>query len=150
MALALRLVSVRGRRPRPPVMENHDFSINSPAPVMPQVGTQPSMAPSALSHGDGAPGAGAEDCITSARRLWRAELGSSPRRRPTRRRAFPASLVRADGGELSVGWISCWTWSVGWKARCGRDVLGQRQVFLNAGSRGIFDRCFSTPLHYPH
>jgi hypothetical protein len=29
------------------------------------------MAPSALSHGDGAPGAGAEDCITSARRLWR-------------------------------------------------------------------------------
>ena len=25
-----------------------------------------SMAPSALSHGDGAPGAGAEDCITSA------------------------------------------------------------------------------------
>ena len=32
------------------------------------------MAPSALSHGDGAPGAGAEDCISSpalARRVWR-------------------------------------------------------------------------------
>jgi hypothetical protein len=45
-----------------------------------------SMAPSALSHGDGAPGAGAEDCITRARRLWRAELGSRPRRRRARRR----------------------------------------------------------------
>ena len=52
---------------------------------------------------------GAEDCITSARRLWRAELGSSPRRRPTRRRASPAPLFRADGGRLSIGWISCWT-----------------------------------------
>jgi len=51
-----------------------------------------SLAPSALSHGDGAPGAGAEDCITSARRLWRAELGSSPRPHLTRRRASPASL----------------------------------------------------------
>jgi hypothetical protein len=40
---------------------------------------------SALSHGDGAPGAGAEDYITSARRFWRAKLGSRPRRRPTRR-----------------------------------------------------------------
>ena len=32
------------------------------------------MAPSAVSHGDGAPGAGAEDCISSpalARRVWR-------------------------------------------------------------------------------
>ena len=36
------------------------------------------MAPIALSHGDGAPGAGAEDCITSARRFWRTELGSRP------------------------------------------------------------------------
>ena len=35
---------------------------------------------------------------------------------------------------------------MGWRARCGRDVRGQRQVFLNAGSRGIFGRCFSTPL----
>ena len=33
-----------------------------------------SIAPSALSHVDCTPGAGAEDCITSARRLWRAEL----------------------------------------------------------------------------
>ena len=36
------------------------------------------VAPIALSHGDGAPGAGAEDCITSACRLWRDELGSCP------------------------------------------------------------------------
>jgi hypothetical protein len=50
------------------------------------------MAPIVLSHGDGAPGDGAEDCITRARRLWRAELGSRPRRRPTRRRASPAPL----------------------------------------------------------
>jgi hypothetical protein len=67
------------------------------------------MAPNALSHGDGAPGAGAEDCITSARRFWRVELGSLPRRRPTRRRVFPAPLFRTNGGGLSVGWISCWT-----------------------------------------
>ena len=31
-----------------------------------------------LSHGDGAPGDGSEDCITRARRLWRAELGKPP------------------------------------------------------------------------
>jgi hypothetical protein len=35
------------------------------------------------------------------------------------------------------------------KGRCGRDVRRPRQVFLNTGSRGIFDRCFSTPMHYP-
>jgi hypothetical protein len=63
------------------------------------------MAPIALSHGDGAPGAGAEDCITRARRLWRAELGSSPR--PTRCCASSAPLFCADSGALSVGWISC-------------------------------------------
>ena len=39
-------------------------------------------------------GAGAEDCITSADRLWRTELVSRPRRRPTRRRASPAPLSR--------------------------------------------------------
>jgi hypothetical protein len=64
-------------------------------------------APSALSHGDGALGAGAEDCIASTRRLWRAELGSRPRRRPLRRRASAAPLYRADRGGLSVGLISC-------------------------------------------
>jgi hypothetical protein len=53
-----------------------------------------SIAPSVLSHVDCAPGTGAEDCITSARRLWRAELVSRPRRRPTRGlgRASPAPL----------------------------------------------------------
>jgi hypothetical protein len=50
------------------------------------------LYPSELSHGDCVPGAGAEDCITSARRLWRAPLVSRPRRRPTRRRASPAQL----------------------------------------------------------
>ena len=97
-------------------------------------------------HGDGAPGAGAED-FASARRFWRVEFGRRSRRRPTRRRVFPAPLFLADSVWLSVGWISCWTLSVGWTSMCGRDVRGQRQVFLNAGSRGIFDRCFSTPLH---
>jgi hypothetical protein len=62
------------------------------------------MAPSSLSHGDGAPGAGAEDCITSIRRFWRTELGSSPRCRPTRRHVFPSQLFCIDGGGLSVGW----------------------------------------------
>jgi hypothetical protein len=36
------------------------------------------MAPRSLSHGDGAPGAGAEDCITSINGFWRVTLGSSP------------------------------------------------------------------------
>ena len=67
------------------------------------------MAPSIVSHGDGAPGAGAEDYITITRRRLRAELGSRPRRRPTRRGVFPALLFRADGDGLSVGWISCGT-----------------------------------------
>ena len=90
------------------------------------------MAPSVLSHGDGAPGAGAEDCIPSARRLWRAELGSSPRRRPTRCRAFPAQLGR-------------------WRVVCWVDILLDviSGVFLNAGSRGIFHRCFSNTNALP-
>jgi hypothetical protein len=50
------------------------------------------LYPIALSNVDGAPGAGAEDCITSTRRLWRAELVSCPRRCPTRRRVFAAPL----------------------------------------------------------
>ena len=37
-----------------------------------------SMTPIALSHRDSAPGAGAEDCFTRTRRLWRVELGSPP------------------------------------------------------------------------
>jgi hypothetical protein len=65
-----------------------------------------SMAPIALSHGDGAPGAGVEDCITIAHRLWRAELRIRSSCRQTRRRASPTPLFRVDGGGLSVGWIS--------------------------------------------
>ena len=52
---------------------------------------------------DCAPGAGAEDCITRARRLWRAQLVGRPRRRPTRRRAFPAPF----SAETGTGW-SVW------------------------------------------
>jgi hypothetical protein len=89
-----------------------------------------SVAPSALSHGDGALGAGAEDCITSARRFWRVELGSRPRRRPTRRRASTAPLFRADGGGLSVGWISV-----------GRDLWGGERAA--GGMSEDNDRCFS-------
>jgi hypothetical protein len=37
-----------------------------------------SMAPIALSHGDGAPGVGVEDGIAIARRLWRASSGVAP------------------------------------------------------------------------
>jgi hypothetical protein len=44
-----------------------------------------------LEH-DCAPGAGAENCITSIHRLWRAELVISPHCRPTRRRVFPDQL----------------------------------------------------------
>ena len=46
-----------------------------------------------LSHVDCVPGAGAEDCITSARRLLRGQLVIHPRRRPTRCRASPAPLL---------------------------------------------------------
>ncbi len=38
------------------------------------------------------PLSGAEDCITGVHRLWRAQLVSRPRRRPTRCRASPAPL----------------------------------------------------------
>jgi hypothetical protein len=64
------------------------------------------MTPSALSHGDRAPGDGAPG-LRHQRRFWRVELGGRPRRRPTRRRVFPDQLFHADGGGLSVGWISC-------------------------------------------
>ena len=60
-----------------------------------------SMAPCVLSRGDSAPGVGSKDCITNARRLWRAELGSCPRRRPTRRRASNnADLLVSGFGQI--------------------------------------------------
>ncbi len=67
------------------------------------------MAPSSLSYGDSAPGAGAEDCITSIHRLWWSVLWSSPSRCQTRSRASPAPFLCANSGWLLVGWISCWT-----------------------------------------
>ena len=92
------------------------------------------MAPSTLSHGDGAPGDDAQDCITSARRFWRVELGSRPHRRPSRRRVFTAPLFRADGGGLSVGWISL-------------DVIGGVESAVREGcprtTTGVSQRWFS-------
>ena len=80
-----------------------------------------------MSHGDGAPGAGAEDCITSARGLWRAPLVSRPRRRPTRRRASPAPL----SAQTVAGWSSA-----------GRDRWRVKRAA--GGMSEDHDRCFST------
>ncbi len=49
-------------------------------------------------------------------------IGGHPHRRPPRRRPSPAPFFLADCGGLSVGWISCWTLSVGWRVHCGRGV----------------------------
>jgi hypothetical protein len=57
------------------------------------------MAPSALSHGDGAPSAGAQDCIPSARRFWRVELVS--------RRSWVDILLDVIGGVESALWEGC-------------------------------------------
>ena len=123
-----------------------------------------SMAPSALSHGDGAPGAGAEDCMVrsficscrnkkqepSSRRFWRVELGSLPRRRPTRRRVFPAPLFCADCGGLSIGWISCWT-SSGCGVEsvllegCPRTTTGVSQCWFSGHFRKVFFNTIALP-----
>ena len=111
------------------------------------------MAPIALPHGDGAPGDGAEDYITSARRFWRVELGSLPRRRPTRRRVFPAPLFCADGGGLSIGWISCWT-SSGCgvesvlREGCPRTTTGVSQCWLSGHFRQVFFNTIALPRIY--
>ena len=83
------------------------------------------MAPSALSHGDGAPGAGVEDCITRARRLCRAQLVGLPRRRPTRRRASPAPIST----QTVAGWL---VW-----ADILLDVIG-------GGSSALWEGCLRT------
>jgi hypothetical protein len=83
----------------------------------------------ALSHGDGAPGAGSEDCITRARRLWRAELGSSPRRRPIQVVPLqPRSSAQMAGCQLG-----------GYPA--GRDLWGGKRAA--GGMSEDHDRCFS-------
>jgi hypothetical protein len=89
------------------------------------------MAPSILSHGDGAPGAGAEDCITSARRLWQAELGSRP------------VVVRLDVVPLQSS--SSTTTVVGCQLGgypAGRDWWGGK--IAAGGMSEDHDRCFST------
>jgi hypothetical protein len=119
------------------------------------------MAPIALSHGDGAPGAGAEDCITNTHRFWRVELGSPPRSRPTRcprtttgvsqhwfsgifdrcffnTIALPRIIIDADvWGESSImtGVYQCWcssTLLIGW-GLCDRV----RQVLVCRGRNGL-------------
>ena len=74
-----------------------------------------------------------EDCITSARRLWRAELGSPPRRRPTRRHVFPSQFFPADGGGLSVSRLGGYP--------VGRDWWGGKRPA--GGMSEDHDRCFS-------
>jgi len=59
----------------------------------------------ALSH-DCAPGAGAEDCITRARRLWRAQLVGRPRCRLTRRRDSLAPLSALTRCRASLALLS--------------------------------------------
>ena len=81
---------------------------------------------------DCAPGAGAEDCITRARRLERAPLVSRPRRRPTRRRASPAPL----SAQTVAGWL---VW-----ADILLDVIGGVESALRGGLSEDHDRCFST------
>jgi hypothetical protein len=93
----------------------------------------PTMAPIALSHGDCAPGAGAEDCITNARRLWRVELGGSPRRRPTRCRA---SSLPPRSSALTVAGCRLGGYSVGRDRWVGKRAAG--------GMSEDHDRCFST------
>ena len=80
---------------------------------------------------DCAPGAGAEDCITIARRLWRAELVSRPRRRPTRRRVSPAPLSAPTVVGCRLG-----GYPAGRDRRSGKRAAG--------GMSGDHDRCFST------
>jgi hypothetical protein len=87
-AICVRVFSSLGRRIHGSV-EDTKLSTNKQHTLSVMCTMRCCPLPSAVSHEDGAPGAGAEDCITSARRFWRVELGSRPRRRPTRRRVFP-------------------------------------------------------------
>ncbi len=110
------------------------------------------MAPRALSHGDCALGAGAEDCITSVRRFERVELGSRPRRRPTRRRVFPATLFRTDGGGLSAGWVDILLDVIGGvesalREGCPRTTTGVSQRWFSGHFRQVF---FNTIAFTPH
>ena len=100
-------------------------------------------------HVDCAPGAGAEDCITRECRLWRAQLVSRPRRRPTRRRASPAPL----SAQTVAGWL---VWAdilldvIGGvesalREGCPRTMTGVSQHWFS----GHFRHVFSTPMHYP-
>jgi hypothetical protein len=109
-----------------------------------------SMAPIALSHGDGgAPGAGVQDCITSARRFWRAELGSRSRCRPTRRRASPAPLFRARRWWV-VGWVDILLDVIGGvesslREGCPRTMTGVCQCWFSGHFRQVFFNTIALP-----
>jgi hypothetical protein len=135
-----------------------------------------SMSPITLSHGDGAPGAGAEDCITSTSRLRRAELGNPLRRRPTRRRASPAQLFCVDSGLFVVSArtnkrhhhhrVVCWVDILlvvicgvesAMREGCPRTMTGVSQCWFSGHFRQvffkhhcIFDRCFSNTIAFTH
>ena len=98
---------------------------------------------------DCAPVAGAEDCITRARRLWRTQIVGRPRRRPARRRASPAPL----SAQTVAGW-SVWAdilldviggGSSALREGCPRTMTGVSQHWFS----GHFRQVFSTPMHYP-
>jgi hypothetical protein len=109
-----------------------------------------SMAPSSLSHGDCAPGAGVEDCITRARRLWQAELGSLPRCRvlldvvPLQ----PSSSTHTVTGFRLGGYPVGRDWWGGKRDAGGMSEDHDRcfsMLVLGAFSTGVFQ----TPMHYP-
>ncbi len=110
-----------------------------------------SLQPRALSHVDCAPGA-AEDCITSARKLWRA-------------RAEPEDGHRAIVVQLVVVPLLPSSQCRLWRVVCWADILldvisGVESVLLEGCPRtmtgvsqywfsGHFRQVFSTPMHYP-
>jgi hypothetical protein len=85
------------------------------------------MAPNTLSHGDGAPGAGAEDCITSENRLGGLSSGAPPVVvRPLSRPAFQRQRW------LVVGWVDILLDVIGGVERallegCPRTMTGVSQ-----------------------
>jgi hypothetical protein len=93
------------------------------------------MVPTTPSHGDGTLGAGAEDCITNARRLCQVDLGSRPRLRPTRRRVFCTSFPPISSGQTVSGCLLG-----GYPV--GRDQWGGKRTA--GGMSEDNDRCFST------
>jgi hypothetical protein len=89
------------------------------------------MAPSPLSHGDGAPGAGAEDCITSERRFWRVGSGAAPVVVRLDVVSFPPRSSVPTVADCRLGGYPV-----------GRDRWGGKRAV--GGMSEDNDRCFST------